>query len=42
MRNDPPWAPIVHTTNRSFVSRSFGCFQHHPVYGFDIAAVCKK
>ena len=42
MREDPPWAPIVHTTDRSFVSRSLGCFRHHPVYGFDIAAVCKK
>jgi ABC-type oligopeptide transport system substrate-binding subunit len=42
MRNDPPWAPIVHLTNRSFVSRSLGCFLQHPVYGFDLAAVCKK
>ena len=42
MRTDPPWVPFVHTTNRSFVSRSLGCFQHHPVYGIDIAAVCKK
>ena len=42
MRDDPPWAPLVHTTDRSFVSRSLGCFQHHPVYGFDIAALCKK
>ncbi|MBA2527564.1 MAG: hypothetical protein H0V18_17555, partial [Pyrinomonadaceae bacterium] len=42
MRDDPPWAPLIHLTNRSFVSRSLGCFLHHPVYGFDIAAVCKK
>jgi len=42
MRNDPPWAPIVHPTNRSFVSRSLGCFLQHPLYGFDLAAACKK
>ena len=42
MRNDPPWAPVVNFTNRDFVSRSFGCFLSHPVYGLDIAAACKK
>ena len=42
MRNDPPWAPIVHVNRRSFVSRSLGCFLQHPVYGFDLAAACKK
>jgi peptide/nickel transport system substrate-binding protein len=42
MRNDPPWAPYVHTTRASFVSRSFGCFLWHPVYMVDIAAACKK
>ena len=42
MRDDPPWAPYVHTQNRTFVSRSTGCVLVHPVYGFDIAAVCKK
>ena len=41
MRNDPPWAPIIHQPH-DFVSRSFGCFVDHPVYDFDIAALCKK
>ena len=41
MRNNPPWAPFVHPNDRDFVSRSFGCFLPHPVYGFDIAAACK-
>jgi ABC-type oligopeptide transport system substrate-binding subunit len=42
MRNNPPWAPYFHTTRANFVSRSFGCFLFHPVYGVDIAAACKK
>jgi ABC-type oligopeptide transport system substrate-binding subunit len=42
MRNDPPWVPYVHTQSRVFVSRSTGCVLIHPVYGFDIAAACKK
>jgi ABC-type oligopeptide transport system substrate-binding subunit len=42
MRNDPPWAPYVHTQGRTFVSRSVGCVVLHPVYGLDLAAVCKK
>jgi ABC-type transport system substrate-binding protein len=42
MRNNPPWAPYVHTQSRTFVSKSVGCVLIHPVYGFDIAAVCKK
>ena len=42
MRNDPPVAPFVHARRPAFVSRSLGCFLDHPVYGFDIAAVCKK
>ena len=42
MRNDPPWAPIIHGTSLHFVSRSYGCFVPHPVYSFDIAAACKK
>jgi hypothetical protein len=32
----------VHAQRRTFVSRSVGCVLDHPVYGFDIAAVCKK
>ena len=42
MRNNPPWAPYVHTQSRDFVSASLGCFLSHPVYAFDIAAVCKQ
>jgi peptide/nickel transport system substrate-binding protein/oligopeptide transport system substrate-binding protein len=42
MRDNPPWAPILHLQGRTFVSQSLGCFLDHPVYGFDFAAVCKK
>ncbi len=42
MRNDPPWAPIIHNATATFVSPSFGCFLYHPVYGVDLAAACKK
>ena len=42
MRDNPPWAPLVHPQTRTFVSRSTGCVLDHPVYGFDIAAACKK
>ena len=42
MRNNPPWAPYVHLQRRVFVSGSTGCVIVHPVYGFDIAAACKK
>ena len=42
MRINPPWAPYVHFQSRTFISRSTGCFFPHPLYGFDIAAVCKK
>jgi hypothetical protein len=27
---------------RPLISKSFGCFLFHPVYGVDIAAACKK
>jgi ABC-type oligopeptide transport system substrate-binding subunit len=42
MRNNPPWAPFVHTLARDFVSASFGCFLFHPVYWVDLAVACKK
>jgi ABC-type oligopeptide transport system substrate-binding subunit len=42
MRTNPPWAPFIHTTGRIFISKSFGCFIAHPVYGVDVAAACKK
>jgi ABC-type transport system substrate-binding protein len=42
MRDNPPWAPTLHFQRRTFVSRSVGCVLVHPVYGFDIAASCKK
>ena len=42
MRDNPPWAPFLHLQSRTFVSKSFGCFLYQPVYGVDIAAVCKK
>jgi ABC-type oligopeptide transport system substrate-binding subunit len=42
MRTDPPWAPIIYGTSRSFVSPSYGCFVFNPVNGIDFAAACKK
>jgi len=42
MRDNPPWAPIMHVNARAFVSRSLGCFVEHPLYRVDLAAVCKK
>jgi ABC-type oligopeptide transport system substrate-binding subunit len=42
MRDNPPWAPILHDRSRVVVSRSIGCFLEHPVYHFDIAAACKR
>ena len=42
MRDNPPWAPIMHLNARAFVSRSLGCFVEHPLYRVDLAAVCKK
>jgi peptide/nickel transport system substrate-binding protein len=42
MRDNPPWAPYVHLQSSVFVSKSVGCVLIHPVYVFDIAAVCKK
>jgi ABC-type transport system substrate-binding protein len=42
MRDNPPWAPIVHLNSRVFISRSLDCFLQHPLYGFDLAAACKK
>jgi hypothetical protein len=42
MRTNPPLAPFIHSTARVFVSKSFGCFLYHPVYGVDLAAACKK
>jgi len=42
MRSNPPWAPIRNSLNRSLISKSFGCFLYHPIYGVDIAAACKK
>jgi peptide/nickel transport system substrate-binding protein len=42
MRQNPPWAPLYNSNGRAFVSKSFGCFLFHPLYGVDIAAACKK
>jgi peptide/nickel transport system substrate-binding protein len=42
MRNNPPWAPFMHINNRTFVSKSLGCFLDHPLYRVDLVAVCKK
>jgi ABC-type transport system substrate-binding protein len=42
MRNNPPLAPFIHGTRLNFVSKSFGCFLDHPVYGVDLAVACKR
>jgi ABC-type oligopeptide transport system substrate-binding subunit len=42
MRDNPPWAPIFHSNQRAFVSKSFGCFVLHALNGVSIAAACKK
>jgi peptide/nickel transport system substrate-binding protein len=42
MRDDPPWAPFMTPAGRDFVSASLGCYVYQPVYGFDIAAACKR
>jgi peptide/nickel transport system substrate-binding protein/oligopeptide transport system substrate-binding protein len=42
MRNSPPWAPFLHRNQRTFVSKTVGCFFLHPVYREDLAAICKK
>ena len=42
MRTNPPYAPFSHPQARTFVSKSLGCFLDHPIYGLDIAVVCKK
>ena len=42
MRDNPPWAPFLHIQRRTVVSQSTGCVVVSPIYGFDIAAVCKK
>lgn len=42
MRNDPPVVPVANGLLADFVSRSVGCYFIHPIYGVDIAALCKK
>jgi ABC-type transport system substrate-binding protein len=42
MRDNPPWAPFLHIQRRTVVSRDTGCVVVNPIYGFDIAAACKK
>jgi hypothetical protein len=42
MRANPPLAAFVHDNGRNFISKSFGCFLLHPVYGVDLAVACKK
>jgi peptide/nickel transport system substrate-binding protein len=43
MRDDPPWAPFEEITNKSFISKSYGCFVYQPAIGMiDLVAACKK
>jgi ABC-type transport system substrate-binding protein len=42
MRTNPPWAPIIHSLRRDFISKSYGCYVSNPESGIDLAAACKK
>lgn len=42
MRQQAPVIAFQVVNQRDFVSRSFGCYLYHPVYGVDLAAACKK
>jgi ABC-type oligopeptide transport system substrate-binding subunit len=43
MRDFAPYAPILNTNNRYFVSSRLGCFTYQPVFGSpNLAALCLK
>ena len=42
MRSTLPGHRSATRSAAAFVSKSFGCFLFHPLYGVDIAAACKK
>jgi ABC-type oligopeptide transport system substrate-binding subunit len=42
MRTNPPWAPYLHSTQRAFVSKSFGCFVSRFNGTVNLVAACKK
>jgi peptide/nickel transport system substrate-binding protein len=41
-RNAAPLASYITDNTRHLVSRTTGCYFYHPVYEFDLAALCKK
>jgi ABC-type transport system substrate-binding protein len=42
MRTAAPIAPIGQLNERHYVSARTGCYHHHPVYGFDLPAICLR
>jgi ABC-type oligopeptide transport system substrate-binding subunit len=42
MRTNPPWAPYLHTAQRAFVSKSYGCFLTRFNGNVNLVAACKK
>ena len=37
-----PWAPYATFAQRDFVSSHVGCYVYHPVFGMDLAQLCRK
>jgi oligopeptide transport system substrate-binding protein len=42
MRNAAPVAVIGVSNARHYVSARTGCYHHHPVYGYDLPAICVR
>jgi ABC-type oligopeptide transport system substrate-binding subunit len=42
MRNAAPIATYGTPNDRHYVSARTGCYHHHPVYGFDLPAICLR
>ena len=37
-----PWASYMVGNNRDFVSARLGCYEYHPTFSMNLAAVCLK
>ncbi len=42
MNKAAPWAPTHNSSNRSLVSKNYGCFTYNGIYSVDLAAACVK
>lgn len=42
MRRAAPWAPLFEGSSWLFVSKRVGCLKLHPVFRFDLAAMCVR